>query len=53
VRPPGEAGSGSPSAFEQFVAFPQDGVDDHAFLAKGKLAMPALAIGAAGAAASV
>jgi pimeloyl-ACP methyl ester carboxylesterase len=33
-------------AFEQFVAFPQDGVDNQAFLAKGKLIMPVLAIGA-------
>jgi pimeloyl-ACP methyl ester carboxylesterase len=33
-------------AFEQFVAFPQDGVDNKAFLAKGKLTMPVLAIGA-------
>jgi pimeloyl-ACP methyl ester carboxylesterase len=32
-------------ALEQFVAFPQDGVDDQAFLAKGKLAMPVLALG--------
>jgi len=32
-------------AFEQFVAFPQDGVDNRAFLAKGKLAIPVLAIG--------
>ncbi|HUI59968.1 MAG TPA: alpha/beta hydrolase [Steroidobacteraceae bacterium] len=32
-------------AFEQFVAFPQDGVDNQAFLAKGKLTMPVLAIG--------
>jgi pimeloyl-ACP methyl ester carboxylesterase len=32
-------------AFEQFVAFPQDGVDDRAFLAKGKLTMPVLALG--------
>lgn len=32
-------------AFEQFVAFPQDGVDNRAFLAKGKLTMPVLAIG--------
>ncbi len=34
-------------AFEQFVAFPRDGVDNQAFLAKGKLAMPVLAIGGA------
>src|SRR5262249_4085016 len=33
-------------SFEQFVAFPQDGVDDRALLAKGKLAMPVLALGA-------
>jgi len=32
-------------AFEQFVAFPQDGVDNRAFLAKGKLTIPVLAIG--------
>jgi pimeloyl-ACP methyl ester carboxylesterase len=32
-------------AFEQFVAFPQDGIDNRAFLAKGKLTMPVLAIG--------
>ena len=32
-------------AFEQFVAFPQDGVDNQAFLANGKLTMPVLAIG--------
>ncbi len=32
-------------ALEQFVAFPQDGVDNRAFLAKGKLAMPVLAVG--------
>jgi pimeloyl-ACP methyl ester carboxylesterase len=32
-------------AFEQFVAFPQDGIDNRAFLAKGKLPMPVLAIG--------
>jgi pimeloyl-ACP methyl ester carboxylesterase len=32
-------------SFEQFVAFPQDGVDNRAFLAKGKLAMPVLALG--------
>jgi pimeloyl-ACP methyl ester carboxylesterase len=32
-------------AFEQFVAFPQDGIDNQAFLAKGKLTMPVLAIG--------
>ena len=33
-------------AFEQFHAFPQDGIDNRAFLAKGKLAMPVLALGA-------
>jgi pimeloyl-ACP methyl ester carboxylesterase len=33
-------------AFEQFVAFPQDGVDNKAFLANGKLTIPVLAIGA-------
>ncbi len=32
-------------AFEQFIAFPQDGEDNKAFLAKGKLTMPVLAIG--------
>ena len=32
-------------ALEQFVNFPQDGVDNQAFLARGKLAMPVLAIG--------
>jgi pimeloyl-ACP methyl ester carboxylesterase len=32
-------------ALEQFVAFPQDGIDNRAFLAQGKLAMPVLAIG--------
>jgi pimeloyl-ACP methyl ester carboxylesterase len=32
-------------SFEQFVAFPQDGIDNRAFLAKGKLAMPVLALG--------
>ena len=32
-------------AFEQFKAFPQDGVDNRAFLARGKLTMPVLAIG--------
>src|ERR1700761_5090551 len=34
-------------AFEQFHAFPQDSIDNRAFLAKGKLAMPVLALGAA------
>jgi pimeloyl-ACP methyl ester carboxylesterase len=33
-------------AFEQFAAFAQDALDNEAFLAKGKLAMPVLAIGA-------
>jgi pimeloyl-ACP methyl ester carboxylesterase len=32
-------------AFEQFVAFPQDGLDNQAFLAKGKLTIPVLALG--------
>jgi len=32
-------------ALEQFVAFPQDGVDNRAFLAEGKLTMPVLALG--------
>ncbi len=32
-------------AFEQFVAFPQDGIDNRAFLAKGKLTVPILALG--------
>lgn len=32
-------------AFEQFAAFPQDGKDNQAFLAKGKLTMPVFAIG--------
>ncbi len=36
-------------AFEQFVAFPQDGIDNQAFLAKGKLTMPVLALGGEGA----
>jgi pimeloyl-ACP methyl ester carboxylesterase len=34
------------SAFEQFAAFGQDAIDNKAFAAKGKLAMPVLAIGA-------
>jgi pimeloyl-ACP methyl ester carboxylesterase len=34
------------SAFEQFAAFAQDAVDNKAFAARGKLAMPVLAIGA-------
>jgi pimeloyl-ACP methyl ester carboxylesterase len=33
------------SAFETFHAFPRDAVDNQAFLAKGKLTMPVLAIG--------
>jgi pimeloyl-ACP methyl ester carboxylesterase len=32
-------------AFEQFKAFPQDGVDNRAFRAKGKLTLPVLALG--------
>ena len=32
-------------ALEQFAAFPQDGVDNRSFLAKGKLTMPVLALG--------
>ena len=32
-------------AFEQFVAFPKDAVDNQTLLAKGKLTMPVLAIG--------
>jgi pimeloyl-ACP methyl ester carboxylesterase len=32
-------------AFEQFVAFPQDGLDNQTFLAKGKLTIPVLALG--------
>lgn len=32
-------------ALEQFVAFPQDGIDNRAFVAKGKLTMPILAVG--------
>ena len=34
------------AAFEQFAAFTQDATDNKAFAAKGKLAMPVLAIGA-------
>jgi len=34
------------SAFEQFAAFSQDALDNKAFAARGKLAMPVLAIGA-------
>jgi pimeloyl-ACP methyl ester carboxylesterase len=33
-------------AFEQFHAFPQDGLDNRAFVKKAKLAMPVLALGA-------
>jgi pimeloyl-ACP methyl ester carboxylesterase len=33
-------------ALEQFAAFPQDGIDNRALLAKGKLTMPVLALGA-------
>jgi pimeloyl-ACP methyl ester carboxylesterase len=33
------------SAFNQFAAFAQDAIDNQAFAAKAKLAMPALAIG--------
>ena len=33
------------SAFNQFAAFAQDAIDNQAFSAKGKLTMPALAIG--------
>jgi pimeloyl-ACP methyl ester carboxylesterase len=33
------------AGFEQFRAFDQDAIDDKAFLAKGKLTMPVLAIG--------
>jgi pimeloyl-ACP methyl ester carboxylesterase len=33
------------SAFQTFAAFPRDAVDNQAFLAKGKLTMPVLAIG--------
>ncbi len=35
------------SAFEQFAAFTQDAIDNKAFAARGKLTMPALAVGAA------
>jgi pimeloyl-ACP methyl ester carboxylesterase len=34
------------SAFNQFAAFSQDAIDNKAFAAKGKLAMPILAVGA-------
>ena len=33
------------AGFNQFAAFDQDAIDNHAFLAKGKLAMPVLAVG--------
>jgi pimeloyl-ACP methyl ester carboxylesterase len=33
------------AGFEQFKAFDQDAIDDKAFLAKGKLTMPVLALG--------
>jgi pimeloyl-ACP methyl ester carboxylesterase len=33
------------NAFAQFAAFPQDAIDNPAFVAKGKLTMPVLAIG--------
>ena len=33
------------NAFEQFKAFPQDGIDNKAFLAGAKLSMPVLALG--------
>ncbi|MBT2189344.1 alpha/beta fold hydrolase [Sphingobium nicotianae] len=33
------------AGFAQFAAFDQDAIDNHAFLAAGKLAMPVLAIG--------
>ena len=33
-------------AFEQFAAFPRDGLDNRVFAAKAKLAMPVLALGA-------
>jgi hypothetical protein len=35
------------SGFMQFAAFDQDAIDNRDFLAKGKLAMPVLAIGGA------
>ena len=34
------------SAFNQFAAFRQDAIDNKAFVEKGKLSMPVLAIGA-------
>ena len=33
------------AGFEQFKAFDQDAIDNKAFVAKGKLAMPVLAVG--------
>jgi pimeloyl-ACP methyl ester carboxylesterase len=33
------------SAFNQFAAFTQDAIDNKAFVAKGKLTMPVLALG--------
>jgi pimeloyl-ACP methyl ester carboxylesterase len=36
------------AAFSQFAAFPQDATDNRAALAKGKLAVPVLAIGGSG-----
>ena len=33
------------SGFMQFAAFDQDAIDNKAFMAKGKLSMPVLAIG--------
>ena len=33
------------AGFAQFAAFDQDAIDNQAFLAKGKLSMPVLAIG--------
>ena len=33
------------AGFEQFKAFDQDAIDNKAFMAKGKLSMPVLAIG--------
>jgi len=33
------------AGFEQFKAFDQDAIDNKAFLAKGKLAVPVLAVG--------
>jgi pimeloyl-ACP methyl ester carboxylesterase len=34
------------SAFNQFAAFSQDAIDNKDFVAKGKLAIPILAVGA-------